>query len=76
MIGIVETILAVVVALCLFGTVIWAAEKYLTIPPPFTWVKGILIFILIVIMCALIWSFIVSPLLSGGSGSSLLGHTR
>ncbi len=51
-----ETIIYVVIALCLIGTVIWAFQTYVTIPGPFAWVKGILIFLMIVIACYFVWN--------------------
>jgi hypothetical protein len=48
-------IIYILVALCLFGTIIWAFVTYVTIPGPFAWVKGILTFVLIVLMCYFIW---------------------
>jgi len=54
------TIVTVVVALCLLATVIWAADKYLVIPAPFGWVKGLLIFVLIVFACYFLWDTFVA----------------
>jgi hypothetical protein len=56
----IEQIVINVVALCLIGTVIWAADKYLKIPEPFGWVKGILIFVLIVAACYFMWDHFVA----------------
>jgi hypothetical protein len=64
-----ETVVTIVVALCLLATVIWAADKYLVIPAPFTWVKGILIFVLIVLACYFLWDSFVA-------GHALARHLR
>jgi hypothetical protein len=66
-----ETIIVIVVALCLIGTVIWAFDHYVTIPGPFAWAKGLVIFIMIVVACYLVWDYFVSH----GSGH-LGGHLR
>jgi len=55
-----ELIVTVVVALALLGTVIWAADRYLTIPGPFAWVKGVIMFVLIVVACYFVWDVFVS----------------
>lgn len=60
------TILYLVLALCLFGTIIWAADKYITLPAPFAWAKGLLIFALIVIACFFIWDQVFGGRLFGG----------
>lgn len=53
----------IVLALCLIGTVIWAFQTYITIPAPFSWVKGILTFLLILGACWFLWvSFVVGHL--------------
>jgi hypothetical protein len=59
----------IVIALCLIGTVIWAFQKYVTIPEPFGWVKGILTFVLIVLACYFVWTSLESQhFLAGKSG--------
>jgi hypothetical protein len=60
------TILYLVIALCLIGTVIWAFQKYITIPGPFAWAKGVITFILIVLACYFIWDQVF--------GGRLLSH--
>lgn len=50
-----ETIVTLVVALCLLGVILWAAERYLTVPAPFTWMKGVLLFVLVVVACYFVW---------------------
>ena len=57
------TVIYLVIALCLIGTVIWAFQNYVTIPGPFGWVKGIIIFLMIVIACYFLWdNFVVGHL--------------
>ena len=51
-----ETVFLVVLALALLGTMIWAADKYIEIPGPFGWFKGLLIFAIVVVACWLIWA--------------------
>lgn len=53
------TIIYLVIALCLLGTVIWAFQTYVTIPGPFGWVKGIIIFLMIVVACYFVWDQVV-----------------
>jgi hypothetical protein len=55
-----ETIVVLVIAVCLIATVIWAADRYLVLPAPFGWVKGILIFVLIVVACYFLWDTFVA----------------
>jgi hypothetical protein len=50
-----ETIITIVVALALLGTILWAAEKYLVVPAPFAWAKGLLMFVLVVLACYFVW---------------------
>lgn len=50
----------IVLALCLIGTVIWAFQTYITIPAPFSWLKGILTFLLILGACYAIWIYIIA----------------
>jgi hypothetical protein len=58
------TLVYIVLAVCLIGTVIWAADHYLNIPAPFAWVKGILLFVLVVLACYLVWDTFVTGHLS------------
>lgn len=63
------TILYLVIAIALIGTVIWAFQTYVQIPGPFAWVKGILTFVLIVMACYFVWdSLLTHHLLGGRSG--------
>jgi|GEM_PF-6832908 len=55
-----ETIVTVVIALALLATVIWAADKYLAIPAPFAWAKGLIVFVLIVVACVFLWDAFVA----------------
>jgi hypothetical protein len=50
-----ETLLTIVIALALIGTILWAAEKYLVVPAPFVWAKGLLMFVLVVAACYFVW---------------------
>jgi hypothetical protein len=65
----IELIVTIVVALALLGTVIWAADKYLQIPGPFAWAKGVVMFILIVVACYFVWDYFVAH-------HAMLGHLR
>lgn len=56
----IDLIVTVVVALALLGTVIWAADKYLQIPGPFAWAKGLIMFCLIVMACYFVWGYFVA----------------
>lgn len=60
------TILYLVIALCLIATVIWAFQTYVTIPAPFGWIKGIVIFVLIVLACYFVWDQIIAGHMLGG----------
>ena len=53
-------IIWVVLALCLIGTVVWAFQTFITIPPPFAWVKGILTFLIIAVACWFVWQNFVA----------------
>lgn len=61
-----ETIVTIVLALGLIATVIWAADKYIAIPAPFTWAKGLIIFALIVAACYFIWTELIPHHLGHG----------
>lgn len=50
----------IVLALGLIGVVIWAFQTYVTIPGPFSWVNGILTFILIAVACYFLWQNFVA----------------
>lgn len=49
------TIVLLVLALGLLATCILAAERFLKIPAPFDWIKGLIIFTVIVLGCYAIW---------------------
>ena len=55
-----ETIIYVVLAIGLVGVVIWAADRYLVIPGPFGWIKGLIMFAIIVVACYFIWDTFVA----------------
>lgn len=55
-----ETIIYVVLAVGLVGVVIWAADRYLVIPGPFGWIKGLIMFVIIVVACYFIWDTFVA----------------
>lgn len=59
-------IVVVVLAMCLFGTVIWWFDKKVEIPGPFAWAKGLLSWVMVVAACWLIWSLILEPALKHG----------
>ena len=54
-----------VLALCLIGTVIMAFIKYVVIPEPFGWIKGIIVFVMIVLACVFLWDQFVGQHVSG-----------
>jgi len=64
----IETIVYIIIALCLVGTVIWAFQRYITIPEPFAWVKGIILFVMIVVACFFIWDSFIAH--------HIIGHYR
>jgi hypothetical protein len=52
-------------ALGLIGTVIWAFWTYVTIPGPFAWLKGLLMFVLVVFACFFLWDQFLGAHLAG-----------
>jgi hypothetical protein len=69
----ITTIIYIVIALCLIGTVIWAFQTYVTIPGPFAWVKGLITFALVVVACYFLWDTLIAQhVMAPGPGR----HTR
>jgi len=64
----IENIIYIVLALGLLGTIIWAFQRFIKIPEPFEWVKGLILFVMIVIACFLIWDSFLAH--------HIIGHYR
>jgi hypothetical protein len=50
----------IVLALGILGTVIWAFQAYVTIPGPFSWLKGLMTFVIILVACVFVWQTFVA----------------
>lgn len=65
------TIVHILIAICLLGTVIGAFIRYvktlgvitwtLEVPDPFAWVQGVIIFVMIALACYFLWDLLVAP---------------